>query len=146
MHTCKYPHIFEPMTIKGITFKNRVFASPITANRVVDHGYPTPEGIDAYETKARGGFALVTLTESFIDHEYSWRHEHGLNVWENPMTTFHMESIMTTDRSHQSPWRCCIYPALTMLAPRIIRMPFQVIKTRSALLLLFVKTAFRLKK
>ena len=21
MHTCKYPHIFEPMTIKGITFK-----------------------------------------------------------------------------------------------------------------------------
>ena len=95
MHTCKYPHIFKPMTIKGITFKNRVFASPITANRVVDHGYPTPEGIDAYETKARGGFALVTLTESFIDHEYSWRHEHGLNVWENPMTTFHMESIMT---------------------------------------------------
>lgn len=95
MHTCKYPHIFEPMTIKGVTFKNRVFASPITANRVVDHGYPTPEGIDAYETKARGGFALVTLTESFIDHEYSWRHEHGLNVWENPMTTFHMESIMT---------------------------------------------------
>ena len=90
MHTCKYPHIFEPMTIKGVTFKNRVFASPITANRVVDHGYPTPEGIDAYETKARGGFALVTLTESFIDHEYSWRHEHGLNVWENPMTTFHM--------------------------------------------------------
>jgi len=83
------------MTIKGVTFKNRVFASPITANRVVDHGYPTPEGIDAYETKARGGFALVTLTESFIDHEYSWRHEHGLNVWENPMTTFHMESIMT---------------------------------------------------
>ena len=50
MHTCKYPHIFEPMTIKGVTFKNRVFASPITANRVVDHGYPTPEGIDAYET------------------------------------------------------------------------------------------------
>ena len=42
MHTCKYPHIFEPMTIKGVTFKNRVFASPITANRVVDHGYPTP--------------------------------------------------------------------------------------------------------
>ena len=21
MHTCKYPHIFEPMTIKGVTFK-----------------------------------------------------------------------------------------------------------------------------
>ncbi len=95
MACTKYPHMFTPMTIKGVTFKNRVFASPITTNRIVDHGYPTPEGIDAYETKARGGFAEVTVTESFIDHEYAWRHEHGLNVWENPMTTFHMESIMT---------------------------------------------------
>jgi 2,4-dienoyl-CoA reductase-like NADH-dependent reductase (Old Yellow Enzyme family)/thioredoxin reductase len=87
--------MFQPMTIKGITFKNRVFASPITTNRIVDHGYPTPEGIDVYETKARGGFSEVTVTESFIDHDRAWRHEHGLNVWENPMTTFHMESIMT---------------------------------------------------
>ena len=91
----KYSHMFEPLTIKGVTFKNRVFASPITTNRIVDHGYPTPEGIDVYETKARGGFGEVTVTESFIDHEYAWRHEHGINVWDNPMTTFHMESIMT---------------------------------------------------
>lgn len=90
-----YPHMFSPMTIKGVTFKNRVFASPITTNRIVDHGYPTPEGIDAYETKARGGFATVTLTESFIDKEYSARHEHGLDTYSNPMTTYHMESIMT---------------------------------------------------
>ena len=91
----KYPNMFKPMTIRGKTWKNRVIASPITANRIVDHGYPTPEGIDAYETKSRGGFAQVTVTESFVDHEYAWRHEHGLNVWEDPMTTFHMESIMT---------------------------------------------------
>lgn len=94
MSCTKYPHMFQPMTIKGVTFKNRVLASPITTNRIVDHGYPTPEGIDVYETKARGGFAEVTVTESFIDHGYSWRHEHGLDVWSNPMTTFHMESIM----------------------------------------------------
>ena len=93
MGSC-YPHMAKPYRIKGITFKNRVFASPITANRIVDHGYPTPEGIDCFEMKARGGFAEVTVTESFIDHEYAWRHEHGLNVWEKPMTTFHMESIM----------------------------------------------------
>lgn len=94
MHT-KYPKIFTPLTIKGTTFKNRVFASPITTNRIVDHGYPTAEGIDAYETKSRGGFATVTVTESFIDDEYSQRHEHGLNVYEPHMTTMHMESIMT---------------------------------------------------
>lgn len=90
-----YPNMFKPMTIKGVTFKNRVFASPITTNRIVDHGYPTPEGIDVYETKARGGFATVTLTESFVNDTYAWRHEHGLNIYEKNMTTFNMESIMT---------------------------------------------------
>lgn len=91
----KYPHMFAPMTIKGVTFKNRVFASPVTTNRIVDHGHPTPEGIDEYETRARGGFASVTFTESFVDNEFSARHEHGLNVYEKNMTTMHMESIMT---------------------------------------------------
>lgn len=85
MHCKRYPNMFLPMTIKGVNFKNRVFASPITTNRIVDHGYPTPEGIDAYETKARGGFALVTVTESFIDDEYSKRHEHGINAMPIPI-------------------------------------------------------------
>lgn len=90
----KYPHMFTPMTIRGVTFKNRVFASPITTNRIVDHGYPTPESIDVYETKARGGFATVTLTESFVNDTYGLRHEHGINIYERNMTTFNMESIM----------------------------------------------------
>lgn len=97
-----YPHVFSPYSIKGVTFKNRVFASPITTNRIVDHGYPTPEGIDAFETKARGGFAQVTLTESFVDAEYSARHEHGLNVHDKNMTTYHMESIMTLTEAIKS--------------------------------------------
>ena len=95
MACTKYPNMFKPMTIKGVTYKNRVIASPITTNRIVDHGYPTPEGIDVYETKSRGGFAQVTVTESFIDNDRAWRHEHGLDIAANPMTTFHMESIMT---------------------------------------------------
>ena len=90
-----YPHIFTPMTIKGVTFKNRVLAAPITTNRIVIDGIPTPEGIDVYETKSRGGFAQVTITESFIDKEHSSRHEHGLDVSSCSMTTYHMESILT---------------------------------------------------
>lgn len=77
MHTCKYPHIFEPMTIKGVTFKNRVFASPITANRVVDHGYPTPEGIDAYETRPG---AVLHLLHS-----------------QNPLSIMSIPGVMSTD-------------------------------------------------
>lgn len=91
----KYPHLFTPMTVKNITFKNRVLASPVTANRIIDHGYPTPEGIDTIETRARGGFAQITFTESFVDNEFASRHEHGLNVYEKHMSTYHMEAVMT---------------------------------------------------
>ncbi len=97
---CKaYPNMFTPYTIKGLKFKNRVFASPVTTNRIAERGYPSPEGIDAIETRARGGFAELTLTESFIDFEHSARHEHGLNVFSKEMTTYHMESIMTLTES-----------------------------------------------
>jgi 2,4-dienoyl-CoA reductase-like NADH-dependent reductase (Old Yellow Enzyme family)/thioredoxin reductase len=87
--------MLSPLKIKKTAFKNRVLASPVTANRLVSQGYPTPEGIDAYETRARGGFAQVTFTESFVDDEYASRHEHGLNVYSKGMSTMHVESILT---------------------------------------------------
>lgn len=88
-----YPHIFTPLKIKNTVFKNRIFASPVTTNRIALGGAPTQEGIDAYETRARGGFAQVTLTECFIDFEYAARHEHGLDLVSPRLTTHHMESI-----------------------------------------------------
>jgi 2,4-dienoyl-CoA reductase-like NADH-dependent reductase (Old Yellow Enzyme family)/NADPH-dependent 2,4-dienoyl-CoA reductase/sulfur reductase-like enzyme len=90
-----YPLTFTPLTVRGVTFKNRILASPVTTNRIVAGGYPTQEGIDVYETRARGGFAQVTFTESFVDDEYASRHEHGLNIYSNEMSTMHMESVMT---------------------------------------------------
>jgi 2,4-dienoyl-CoA reductase-like NADH-dependent reductase (Old Yellow Enzyme family)/thioredoxin reductase len=95
----QYPNMLSPLTIKKTTFKNRVFASPVTTNRVVEHGYPTAEGIDVYETRARGGFAQVTITESFVDDEFASRHEHGLNVYSQHMSTIHIESILTLTES-----------------------------------------------
>lgn len=87
------------MTIRGVAFKNRVLAAPVTANRAVDRGSPTAEGIDTYETRARGGFAGVTVAETFVDDEFASRHDHGLNVGGNNMTAMHMESVMTLTES-----------------------------------------------
>ncbi len=54
-----------PMTIKGVTFKNRVFASPITTNRIVDHGYPTPRASMSMRPSPGAAFAEVTVTEFY---------------------------------------------------------------------------------
>ena len=39
MAKIKYPHLFEPMTIRGKTFKNRFYSAP-NANSFVDDGKP----------------------------------------------------------------------------------------------------------
>jgi len=88
-----YPHIFTPYTIRNKTFKNRILAPPVTTNRIAIGGAPTQEGIDTYENRARGGFAQVTVTETFVDFEYAARHEHGLDLVSPELTTHHMESI-----------------------------------------------------
>ena len=85
-----YPHVFSPYKIKNLTFKNRILAAPVTTNRIAVNGAPTQEGIDTYETRARGGFAQVTLTETFVDFEYAARHEHGLDLVSPHMTTHHI--------------------------------------------------------
>lgn len=89
----KYPHMFSPMTIKGITFKNRVFSSPVTTDRIAVGGCPTNEGINAYETRARGGVAQVTVTETFVDFDYAARHDHSLDLVSRDLSVHHLESL-----------------------------------------------------
>lgn len=98
-----YPNIFTPLKVKKTTFKNRIFAPPVTTSRLVIGGAPTQEGIDQYETRSRGGFGQVTVTESFVDFEFAARHEHGLDIVSPNLTVHHLESIhILTDaiRSH----------------------------------------------
>ncbi|SKA97974.1 2,4-dienoyl-CoA reductase [Caloramator quimbayensis] len=90
----QYPNMFKPLTIKNTTFKNRVFASPVTTDRIVVNGCPTQECINAYENRARGGFAAVTVTETFIDFDRAARHDHSLDIVSPHLTVHHIESIV----------------------------------------------------
>lgn len=88
-----YSHMFKPLTIKKTTFKNRVFAAPVTTDRIVVNGCPTQECINAYENRARGGFAAVTVTETFVDFDRAARHDHSLDIVSPHLTVHHMESL-----------------------------------------------------
>ena len=57
-----YPHIFEPLTIQGVTFKNRVFTAPTTGHILQTNNnssYPETPYIANYLEKAKGGVACV---------------------------------------------------------------------------------------
>ena len=96
----KYPHMFAPLTIKGVTFKNRVMAAPMTTDRTVyPGGTPTPECINGYEVRARGGVGCVTLTESFVDDDRAARHDHTIDFYTPNKSVYHQEALFVLAES-----------------------------------------------
>lgn len=96
---CKYPHLFTPMTIKNVTFKNRILASPVTVMNLANGDTFTDEAILEYENRARGGFAQVTLTEHYIDFEYAGRGINPINLFDPTMDGM-MRAHSLTDAIH----------------------------------------------
>ena len=56
-----YPHIFEPLTIGNVTFKNRIFTAPSMGHMIQNNAptYPEMPMIANYLEKAKGGAAQV---------------------------------------------------------------------------------------
>lgn len=57
----RYPHIFEPLTVGNVTFKNRIFTAPSMGHMMQNNAptYPEPAMIANYLEKAKGGAAQV---------------------------------------------------------------------------------------
>ena len=58
----RYPHLFEPLEIRGRTLKNRIMSAPNMLFQVVN-GRPTDYYVGYLEHKAKGGAAIVNLGE-----------------------------------------------------------------------------------
>jgi 2,4-dienoyl-CoA reductase-like NADH-dependent reductase (Old Yellow Enzyme family)/thioredoxin reductase len=80
----EYPHLFSPIKIGKLLFKNRLCASPLTTDNCIVENRPNDQAIAFYGTRARGGFAQVTVGESDVDWEYGNRFD-GFN----DITNFH---------------------------------------------------------
>ena len=66
-----YPHLFEPLTIKRTTFRNRLFCAPHMISHMDGLGRPDESMISFYAEKARGGFAVVTVGDTPVDREHA---------------------------------------------------------------------------
>ncbi len=74
MGDLKYPHLFEPVSVAGTLFKNRLFASATgyldTIGSREGGYYHTPEAAAYYERLAIGGAAAVTVGSCYIDKKF----------------------------------------------------------------------------
>ena len=65
--TIKYPNLFSPMKIGALTMKNRIISAPMTFPILTSDGCLTPEASAFYELRAKGGAAIVTVSELIVD-------------------------------------------------------------------------------
>lgn len=70
----KYPHLCQPITLGNVTFRNRMFASPIGATDIDSNCVPGERTRAFYELRARGGAAAVTMSELVVHPETDGSH------------------------------------------------------------------------
>ena len=62
----KYPHLSSPITLGRVTFRNRMFSSPMGGTDISENGCIGPGSRAFYELRAKGGAAAVTVSELMV--------------------------------------------------------------------------------
>jgi 2,4-dienoyl-CoA reductase-like NADH-dependent reductase (Old Yellow Enzyme family)/NADPH-dependent 2,4-dienoyl-CoA reductase/sulfur reductase-like enzyme len=63
----KYEHVFNPIKIRGIDFKNRVTLAPPSPNVASHHGEMTRDFVDWMRPFARGGTSILYVGNATVD-------------------------------------------------------------------------------
>ena len=80
----KYPELFKPLKIGGVTVKNRIAMSPMhLGGRMDSTGNMTDEVIDYYEARAKGGFGLI-ITGGYASAGGAEKTNAALNAMDDP--------------------------------------------------------------
>ena len=66
MSNCKYPHLFSPITVGNVLFKNRIISAPTSYPDLSAQNWPDNKGAAFFIEKAKGGVGCVTLGESIV--------------------------------------------------------------------------------
>lgn len=67
MYKMKYPNLFKPLKLGNITLRNRIISAPQGFLHLDAESLPTQAAAAFYEEKARGGAAVVTVGEGYVD-------------------------------------------------------------------------------
>lgn len=62
-----YKHIFEPLTVRRMTLKNRIMMMPMGTNYGGQNGEMSLEHIGYYELRAKGGTGLILVENANVD-------------------------------------------------------------------------------
>ena len=78
----KYPLLCAPMRVGNVTLRSRMCSAPMGFPDLTEDGCLTEGAIAFYENRARGGAAIVTVSEACVDYENGMFKVKGLKVYE----------------------------------------------------------------
>jgi 2,4-dienoyl-CoA reductase-like NADH-dependent reductase (Old Yellow Enzyme family)/NADPH-dependent 2,4-dienoyl-CoA reductase/sulfur reductase-like enzyme len=88
----KYEHVFEPIRIRGVDFKNRLELAPPSPNLADREGRVTQEFVDFFRPFAKGGTAIIHVGNSVVDIREACDEERQLDLGSDacilPLTRF----------------------------------------------------------
>ncbi|NLT66280.1 MAG: FAD-dependent oxidoreductase [Acidobacteria bacterium] len=90
--TSGYPHVFEPLRIRGVQFKNRLEMAPPSPNLADREGRVTTEFVNFFRPIAKGGVAVIHVGNSVVDIREACDEERQLDLGSDacilPLTRF----------------------------------------------------------
>ena len=95
----KYPHLFSPIKVGNVVFRNRIFASPTGWVDIKDDCTLGDNAIDYYVEKAKGGAASVCVGECQVDRPRSPRGTRCIDLL-NPFNIFYLGRMADGIRRH----------------------------------------------
>jgi len=66
MTTTSYPHLFKPLTLKGLRLKNRITMAPLYLGYAAQGGRVSPLMLHHYRLMARSGAALIVVENAAV--------------------------------------------------------------------------------
>lgn len=99
----KYPHIFEPITVRRMTVKNRIVMTPMGTNYGEQNGEMSFLHINYYEQRAKGGTGLIIVENASVDSPQVQTELHSfVLIWITTSQDFSSSARVFTSMVHVS--------------------------------------------
>lgn len=82
-YTPEYPYLCSHLHIGNVTLRNRMCSAPMGFPDLTEDGCLTEGAIAFYENRAKGGAAIVTISEAAVDYVHGKSHGRLINL-QNP--------------------------------------------------------------
>ncbi len=75
-----YPHLCAPITLAGLTLKNRMFSSPTSLAELGPDEHYSKENLEYYKLRALGGAAVVPVGDVMVDLDTGRSHPQQVGI------------------------------------------------------------------